>query len=217
MHLMKDHEGYIMYGDAIKAGKNPEKLLSNAFNVTGPLRCECTSINYSDYVRNDVNKTKEVAVENTMLAIKDVIFNPPATIVFWGDGSKTVVKCQDGEEFDPEKGLAIAFFKKARGNKGHYFEEIKKWTHKYAMSLFKDEVHIMKDEQIEEVIEAGMSKPTNLRWAVFYARAFSGDEYTKHSVTYKHKSSARRAMKRLLAKLPDNVKYVTYIDCIEVI
>lgn len=62
--------------------------------------------------------------------IKDVIFNDPATIVFWTDGTKTVVKAQN-EDFDPEKGLAMAFFKKMHGNKGHYFEEIKKWTEKY--------------------------------------------------------------------------------------
>lgn len=71
------------------------------------------------------------AVVNTMFSIKDVIFNPPATIVFWGDGSKTVVKCQNEEEFDPEKGLTMAFFKRMHDNKGRYFEEIKKWTNKY--------------------------------------------------------------------------------------
>ena len=66
--------------------------------------------------------------------IKNLIFNPPATIVFWTDGTKTVVKCQNNEEFDPEKGLAMAFFKKMHGNKGHYFEEIKKWTEGYIKS-----------------------------------------------------------------------------------
>lgn len=39
--------------------------------------------------------------------IKKVIFNDPATIVFWNDGSKTVVQAR-GEDFDPEKGLAMA-------------------------------------------------------------------------------------------------------------
>lgn len=63
--------------------------------------------------------------------IKNVIFNPPATIVFWDDGTKTVVKAQNGEHFDPEKGLSMAIAKKHFGNKGHYFEEIKKWTEKY--------------------------------------------------------------------------------------
>lgn len=68
---------------------------------------------------------------DNIVKIKNVIFNPPATIVFWTDGTKTVVKTQNGEEFDPEKGLTMAYFKKMHGNKGHYFEEIKKWTEKY--------------------------------------------------------------------------------------
>lgn len=59
--------------------------------------------------------------------IKKVIFNYPATIVLWSDGSKTVVKCQDGDIYDPEKGLAMAISKKALGNKGNYCEVFKKW------------------------------------------------------------------------------------------
>lgn len=59
--------------------------------------------------------------------INNVIFNDPATIVFWRDGSKTVVKCQDGDIYDPEKGLAMAISKKALGNKGNYCNEFKKW------------------------------------------------------------------------------------------
>lgn len=62
--------------------------------------------------------------------IKNVIFNDPATIVFWEDGTKTVVKCQDGDEFDPEKGLAMAIVKKAYGNKGSYCNKLKKWLPK---------------------------------------------------------------------------------------
>lgn len=63
-------------------------------------------------------------------AIKNVIFNPPATIVFWADGTKTVVQAR-GEEFDPEKGLAMAISKKALGNRGNYYNQFKKWTEKY--------------------------------------------------------------------------------------
>ena len=59
--------------------------------------------------------------------IKDVIFNEPATIIIWKDGTKTVVKCQEGEGYDPEKGMAMAISKKALGNKGNYCEVFKKW------------------------------------------------------------------------------------------
>ena len=60
--------------------------------------------------------------------IEKVIFNDPATIVYWHDGTKTVVKAQDGEPFDKEKGLAMAFMKKVCGNKGNYFNEVKRWA-----------------------------------------------------------------------------------------
>ena len=59
--------------------------------------------------------------------IKKVIFNAPATIVLWEDGTKTVVKAS-GEDFDKEKGLAMAITKKILGNnKGNYNNIFKKW------------------------------------------------------------------------------------------
>ena len=63
--------------------------------------------------------------------IKEVIFNNPATVVLWTDGTKTVVKVSAEEEFDPEKGLAMAIAKKALGNSGNYFNIIKKYTSNY--------------------------------------------------------------------------------------
>ena len=67
--------------------------------------------------------------ESNLVEIKNVVFNPPATIVFWTDNSKTVVKAKN-EAFDPEKGLAMAIAKKALGNKGNYYETFKKWLPK---------------------------------------------------------------------------------------
>ena len=58
--------------------------------------------------------------------IKKVIFNNPATIVFWSDGSKTVVKAHL-DDYDPEKGLSMAIAKKALGNEGNYYNVFKKW------------------------------------------------------------------------------------------
>lgn len=83
------------------------------------------------YCYNDVITTKAVfnAIRTTQTVIpkiKDVIYNRPATIVFWEDGTKTVVKCKN-EKFDPEKGLAMAFSKKMLGNKGNYYNVFKKW------------------------------------------------------------------------------------------
>ena len=60
------------------------------------------------------------------LEILRVVFNGPATIVFWSDKTKTVVKCGKRDKFDPEKGLAMAIVKKMFGNKGNYYNIIKK-------------------------------------------------------------------------------------------
>lgn len=68
---------------------------------------------------------------NKTYDLKDVIFNPPATIVLWGDGTKTVVKAQNGEPFDPEKGLAMAIVKKTYDNTGRYYDVIEKFTRPY--------------------------------------------------------------------------------------
>lgn len=62
--------------------------------------------------------------------ITKVIFNNPATIVFWSDGKKTFVKCAGDEAFDEEKGLAIAISKRVLGNHGNYYNEFKKWLPK---------------------------------------------------------------------------------------
>lgn len=64
------------------------------------------------------------------LGIKNVIFNDPATIVLWNDGTKTVVKAQGDDVYDPEKGLTMAIVKKLLGNQGNYYNELKKWLPK---------------------------------------------------------------------------------------
>ena len=72
----------------------------------------------------------EIPLRNNYLEIKKVIFNNPATIVYWSDGTKTVVKCQDGDTFDKEKGLAIAICKGFLGtnkSKSNFNDIFKKW------------------------------------------------------------------------------------------
>lgn len=80
--------------------------------------------------------------------IKEVIFNNPATIVKWDDGTQTVVYCQDNytetvktvngkkvkvrkpkksDSFNPEIGLAMAIVKKHFGNRGNYNNVFRKY------------------------------------------------------------------------------------------
>ena len=58
--------------------------------------------------------TKNGAV--TEVYIEKVMYNNPATVVFWSDGTKTVSKCSGGDVYNPEAGLAICIMKKLNGN-----------------------------------------------------------------------------------------------------
>lgn len=58
--------------------------------------------------------------------IKKVIFNPPATIILWDDGKRTVVKTMQGETYDPYAGFCIAYTKRIFGNNSR----IKHFLHK---------------------------------------------------------------------------------------
>lgn len=48
---------------------------------------------------------------------KKAIFNCPATVVLWDDGTKTVAKAHDGDQFDERIGLLTCCLRKARGNR----------------------------------------------------------------------------------------------------
>lgn len=47
--------------------------------------------------------------------IKQVIYQNPATIVFWSDDTKTVSKTHAGDEYSPEAGLVLCILKKTQG------------------------------------------------------------------------------------------------------
>ncbi len=50
--------------------------------------------------------------------IERIIFNPPATVVYWIDGTKTVVKTMEGDKFEKYAGFATACMKKMFGSTG---------------------------------------------------------------------------------------------------
>lgn len=62
-----------------------------------------------------------------LFTIEKVIFNDPATIVFWADGTKTVVKCGEGDVYDYQIGLLMCIAKKVFGNKGKFNDILREW------------------------------------------------------------------------------------------
>lgn len=84
--------------------------------------------------------------------IKKVIFNGPATIVIWKDGTKTVVKCMDSDEYDQEKGLMMAIMEYLLGGtKG----DVKRFFKKH---IPKEEEHAcLYGDDLKEVISSMMN------------------------------------------------------------
>lgn len=68
-----------------------------------------------NYYHNILSASMEIKVDIPGM-IDRVIFNDPATIIIWNDGSKTVVKRSEDDIWDPEKGFCMAVIKKLYGH-----------------------------------------------------------------------------------------------------
>lgn len=84
-------------------------ILNTAYGMTGASSDKSKS-------NNDISKPK---MTHGCPGIKKVIFNDPATIVLWDDGTKTVVKCSEGDTYSEWSGLAFCICKKLMGDEFH--------------------------------------------------------------------------------------------------
>lgn len=65
--------------------------------------------------KHEKEEDKMMNKSNFIYAINKVIYNNPATIVLWADGTKTTAKVVENETYDPEKGLLLCALKKLSG------------------------------------------------------------------------------------------------------
>lgn len=90
------------------------------------------------YLRDayEYSRTRGVTVFNTpdykprtayLPEITNVYFNDPVTVVLWDDGTKTMVKCQEGDVYSPEIGLSLCITKKSLGNMPNFNNIFRKW------------------------------------------------------------------------------------------
>lgn len=75
--------------------------------------------------------------------IKNVKISGPCTIIFWEDGTKTVMRCSkiDSNHFDAEKAILLAFYRKVTGfTKTHAQKELDKLTNEAYENIFIESV-----------------------------------------------------------------------------
>lgn len=146
-YVRQDIESIRKMSPKVEGGRsnNEIKKLTDAKVVIGGMMYPVRDLDFIQDPDRDYPHVRASAVLNPFygsivplkiakpLEITNVIFNPPATIVFWSDKTKTVVKCDyEQEKYDPEKGIAMAIAKKTMGdNKYEYYNVFKHWLKKW--------------------------------------------------------------------------------------
>lgn len=171
----------------VKNGSEDLSYLGTVMNmqIDRALGCELTG--KIDFITDD-EPVKKLQYFNREF-IKNVVFNDPATIVEWKDGTKTVVQARDGEKFDPEKGLAMAISKKAMGNKRDYYHVFKHYLKKVTTeSVFGEntKVVVVPAEIADDVMK-------------YIADTFCEKEAEK--------SAKKKDLKEIVKSLPDELYY----------
>lgn len=116
--ILKDRKGNELHLDVIcsefhMGGGSP-------LDQRPTVRLECTVKNPLDFSKSENKRIPE------FLRHTRVIYNYPATVVYWEDGTRTVVKCDERDRYDPKYGVALCFVKKALGNTSRALNDVLK-------------------------------------------------------------------------------------------
>ena len=88
------------------------------------------SMSLSRYIKEVSDIPERTPVDKRTMYIPEITkayFNDPVTVVLWSDGTKTVVKCQEGDVYSAEVGLALCIAKKSLGNMPNFNNVFRKW------------------------------------------------------------------------------------------
>ena len=96
------------------------KLVAHGYEEISPMVVPNRTLEYKAYPILPFTKANP--------KVEKVIFNDPATIIIWKDGTKTVVKCQEGDTYSKETGFVMCYLKKLLGNDNTFNKEIVKWV-----------------------------------------------------------------------------------------
>lgn len=140
-HEIFGHGGFVYTNPSRRSGKTAElrRMLNAAYGMSIPEGADFDG-DVMRYCAQDVaiqtesmwrrKSFEEETMKARMPEITNIEFRDPATIVFWSDGTKTVVRCQNGEPYDPEKGMAMAICRKVYGNERDYYHLFLHWMKK---------------------------------------------------------------------------------------
>lgn len=133
----------VVYNDA-HAGKSDKNKEETKMATTYDAK---TGKRYYDY-------TQASAAYRSAFGIDKVVYSPPATIVFWKDGSKTVVKCSENDVFDPLAGIAFAVMRKVYGKE---YRRIEKHAKEYEKLHPPVDISAMDVDALDDLADAALA------------------------------------------------------------
>lgn len=113
---------------------------TRAADHTPPIRS--ITITPGEYKPGDIFLDWSKFEVNKKLIPERIIFNPPATIVFWNDGTKTVVKAAEDTEFNHYWGFCSALAIKMFG------------SNHAVKSMIRKNCNVKLDKQLTPIVEA---------------------------------------------------------------
>lgn len=127
----------VMDTDCLKPGRYPWVPSKNQLGLKGGMTYIDESFKNNIIMEDTymiytlMNRPNHRGGTNYLMTVepKKIHFNGPATIVEWNDGTKTVVKCQKGDTFDPMTGVAMCCMKKMLGTNAsgsNYLNDVSK-------------------------------------------------------------------------------------------
>lgn len=133
----------VLYDDA-HAGKSDKNKEETKMATTYDAK---TGKKYYDY-------TQASAAYRSAFGIDKVVYSPPATIVFWKDGSKTVVKCSENDVFDPLAGIAFALMRKVYGKE---YRKIEKYAKEYEKLHPPVDISAMEVDDVDDLADTALA------------------------------------------------------------
>ena len=162
-------------------------------SFTFDIQKEITANQWKAMVNTILRKEEEMAPRVTIMNIEKVVFNGPATIIFWRDKTKTVVKCMEGDTYDPEKAVLLACLEHTMGGKG----PAKKWLKKMTEGAPKNSPNIVDSEDAP----IGMSREEEQA------------EFEKIKFQFRHKKFKEFVDKRATATNMEELQFMDIMNC----
>lgn len=117
-----------------------------------------------------------------MLTIKKIMYKPPATIVFWNDGTKTVSVCEEGDVYNKELGFVLCVLKKKYDNKTVH-EMLEKYVHTANEYSEKDKAIVWENKPREK----GFRKPNVVKKRIkLHTKPDKYIEFTVEPIGHEH-------------------------------